>query len=79
MKAYRVAAVFEVGMSEYDNSFIYMPLAQAQIFFRKKGVVSGIEVLIDDPDACVHPGVPVTTIPLSCMASSAIEKFCSTV
>ncbi len=50
MKAYRLAAVFEVGMSEYDNSFIYMPLAQAQIFFRKKGAVSGIEVLIDDPD-----------------------------
>ena len=50
MKAYRVAALFEVGMSEYDNSFIYMPLAQAQIFFRKKGAVSGIEVMIDNPD-----------------------------
>jgi lipoprotein-releasing system permease protein len=50
MKAYRVAAIFEVGMSEYDNSFIYMPLAQAQIFFRKKGVVSAIEVMIEDPD-----------------------------
>jgi lipoprotein-releasing system permease protein len=51
MKAYRVAAVFEVGMSQYDNSFIYMPLSQAQIFFRKKGAVSGIEVMIEDPDA----------------------------
>jgi lipoprotein-releasing system permease protein len=50
MKAYRIAAVFEVGMSEYDNSFIYMPLAQAQIYFRKKGAVSGIEVMIEDPD-----------------------------
>jgi lipoprotein-releasing system permease protein len=49
-KAYRVAAVFEVGMSEYDNTFIYMPLSQAQIFFRKKGAVSGIEVMIEDPD-----------------------------
>ena len=27
-----------------------MPLAQAQIFFRKKGVVSAIEVMIEDPD-----------------------------
>ena len=51
MKAYRVAAVFEVGMSQYDNSFIYMPLSQAQIFFRKKGAVTGIEVMIEDPDA----------------------------
>ncbi len=50
MKAYSIAAVFKVGMSEYDDSFIYMPLGLAQIFFRKKGAVSGVEVMLDDPD-----------------------------
>jgi lipoprotein-releasing system permease protein len=59
MKAYRVAAVFEVGMSEYDSSFIYMPLKQAQIFFRKKGVVSAIEVMTKDPDDVFEVGADI--------------------
>jgi lipoprotein-releasing system permease protein len=49
-KGYIVAAVFEVGMSEYDSTFIYMPLKQAQIFFRKKGAASAIEVMTEDAD-----------------------------
>lgn len=61
MKAYRVAAVFEVGMSEYDSSFIYMPLKQAQIFFRKKGAVSAIEVMTTDPDDVFEVGVGIRT------------------
>lgn len=61
MKAYRVAAVFEVGMSEYDSSFIYMPLKQAQIFFRKKGAVSAIEVMTTDPDDVFEVGAGIRT------------------
>src|SRR6266480_8003228 len=30
IKAYRIAAVFEVGMSEYDSAFVFMPLHEAQ-------------------------------------------------
>ena len=26
IKPYKVAAVFEIGMSEYDASFVFMPL-----------------------------------------------------
>ena len=51
MKAYKVAAVFEVGMSEYDSSFVYMPLEAAKIFFRSKEKVSHLEVTLDDADA----------------------------
>jgi lipoprotein-releasing system permease protein len=51
MKAYKVTAIFEVGMSEYDSSFVYMPLTAAQIFFRSKGKVSHLEVTLDDADA----------------------------
>ncbi len=49
-KSYTVSAIFEIGMSEYDSSFIYMPLKQAQIFFRKKEAVSAIEVMTTHPD-----------------------------
>lgn len=59
MKAYRVAAVFEVGMSEYDSSFIYMPFKQAQIFFRKKGQATSIEIITDDPDRAYDIGIEI--------------------
>jgi lipoprotein-releasing system permease protein len=50
MKAYRVVGMFEVGMYEYDSNFVYMPLAAAQIFFRRVGRASNIEVMVDNPD-----------------------------
>jgi lipoprotein-releasing system permease protein len=50
MRAYRVAAVFEVGMFEYDSSFVYMPMPAAQIFFRLGAGVTGVEVMVRDPD-----------------------------
>ncbi|MCF3934423.1 lipoprotein-releasing ABC transporter permease subunit [Acuticoccus sp. M5D2P5] len=48
---YPVQAVFEIGMSEYDGSFIYLPLDRAQLYFNKEGTVSAIEVYAKDPDA----------------------------
>ena len=33
VKSYPVRAVFEMGMSEYDRSIIFMPLAEAQAYF----------------------------------------------
>ncbi len=50
MKSYRVAAMFQVGMYEYDSTFVYMPLAAAQLFFRLPSQVNGIEVFAEDPD-----------------------------
>ncbi len=51
MKAYRIVAVFNVGMSEYDSSMIYMPLAAAQVFFRTGDTATNVELVLDDPDA----------------------------
>ncbi len=50
MRAYRIVATFEVGMYEYDSSFIFMPLKAAQVFFLRGATVSGIEVMVEDPD-----------------------------
>lgn len=48
---YRVQAIFEIGMSEYDASFIFIPLERAQLYFNKENTVTAIEVFADDPDA----------------------------
>jgi lipoprotein-releasing system permease protein len=50
VKAYPVVAVFEIGMSEYDASIIFMPLAEAQLFFNQEGRAQTIEIYADDPD-----------------------------
>lgn len=50
-KDYTVGGTFSVGMSEYDQAFIYMPLEQAQLFFGRDDSVDAIEIMLDDPDA----------------------------
>jgi lipoprotein-releasing system permease protein len=50
IKSYRIAAVFEVGMSEYDSAFVFMPLPEAQAYFNRAGDVTAIEVYVDKPD-----------------------------
>jgi lipoprotein-releasing system permease protein len=56
LKTYRVAALFNVGFYEYDNSFVYMPLAAAQVFFRMPGAVSDLEVFLADADTARRTG-----------------------
>jgi lipoprotein-releasing system permease protein len=50
IKPYRVAAVFEIGMSEYDSTFVFMPLAEAQAYFNRASDVTSIEVYTVNPD-----------------------------
>jgi lipoprotein-releasing system permease protein len=50
IKVYQVAAVFEVGMSEYDSAMVFMPLKESQAYFNRAGDVTAIEVYTDDPD-----------------------------
>ncbi|MGA2289060.1 lipoprotein-releasing ABC transporter permease subunit, partial [Bradyrhizobium sp.] len=50
IKPYRIAAVFEVGMSEYDSIFVFMPLQEAQNYFNRPNDVTAIEVFTTNPD-----------------------------
>jgi lipoprotein-releasing system permease protein len=54
IKVYKVAAVFEIGMSEYDAAFVFMPLAEAQLYFNRAGDVTAIEVYTENPDRIDH-------------------------
>ena len=49
-KPYRVVAIFELGMSEYDRSMVFMPMLEAQRYFSKGPQVDVIEVVIDHPE-----------------------------
>jgi len=50
IKPYRVAAVFEIGMSEYDSTMVFMPLAEAQAYFNRANDVTAIEIYTVNPD-----------------------------
>jgi lipoprotein-releasing system permease protein len=50
IKTYKVAAVFEIGMSEYDSGIVFMPLPEAQLYFNRTGDVTAIEVYTTNPD-----------------------------
>jgi lipoprotein-releasing system permease protein len=50
-KTYRIAGTFNVGMSEYDSSIVFMPLAAAQLFFKHPDGVSSLEIFVTDADS----------------------------
>ncbi|MGZ5930867.1 MAG: lipoprotein-releasing ABC transporter permease subunit [Rhizomicrobium sp.] len=58
IKTYTVAGTFNIGMSEYDSTFVFMPLDEAQLYFNMGDTVSSLEVMIarpDDVNAMVGP------------------------
>lgn len=50
MKSFKVVAIFEVGMREYDSSMLFIPLLTAQKFFRLENLVNGIQIFVANPD-----------------------------
>jgi lipoprotein-releasing system permease protein len=48
MKQFRVAAVFEIGMFEYDANLAVMSLGSAQEFYKYGDAASGIELRLTD-------------------------------
>jgi lipoprotein-releasing system permease protein len=49
MRSFTIAATFDIGMYEYDSSFIFMPLTTAQNYFRVKGI-NYLEVMTPKAD-----------------------------
>jgi lipoprotein-releasing system permease protein len=50
VKRYPIVAIFEIGMSEYDSSILFMPLAEAQRYFSQPNSVTVLEVVLNSPD-----------------------------
>jgi lipoprotein-releasing system permease protein len=48
-RRYTVKIIFDVGMYEYNNGFIFMPLESAQKFFQMPDAVTELEVFTENP------------------------------
>ena len=47
-RAFKVGSIFDVGMYEYNNNFVFMPLNMAQLFFDMEPGISAIEIMTPD-------------------------------
>ncbi|KAA0971248.1 lipoprotein-releasing ABC transporter permease subunit [Aureimonas fodinaquatilis] len=59
VKSYPVSAIFEIGLSEYDAAYVYMPLQEAGLFFNSEDQVQQIEIFVDRPDNVVALQGPI--------------------
>ena len=50
IKTFPVIGLFDVGLYQYNSSTIFMPLSDAQIFFKKYDAVTEIEIMLKNPE-----------------------------
>ena len=51
IKTYTVAGDFDSGASQYNNAIIFMPMEEAQLYFNLPDAVTGLEIMVADPDS----------------------------
>jgi lipoprotein-releasing system permease protein len=49
VRAYKVVAIFDAGLSQYNDTVVFLPMPAAQAFFQKPDAVTGIEIRMNDP------------------------------
>jgi lipoprotein-releasing system permease protein len=57
--SYRVGAIFEIGVYDYDNSFVVMPIPDAQTLLLTGDAIGMIEVRTSDPDTAAETLAPL--------------------
>ncbi len=58
-RAFNIVGTFQIGMYEYDSGIIFMPLADAQVYFRQPNTVAAIEIMVADPDRVLDYREPI--------------------
>ena len=54
VRAYRVVAIFDAGVNDYNASYAFLPIGAAQVFFQMPDAVSLIQVMTRDADNVQH-------------------------
>lgn len=49
VKSFVVSGIFNTGLYEYDNTFIFISIGAAQELFRMAGMITGFEIQMPDP------------------------------
>lgn len=51
VRQFPIVAIFNIGMSEFDSNFVFMPIDAAGSFFSIGAQGGAIDIVLDDPDA----------------------------
>lgn len=62
VRAYKVVAIFDAGLHDYNSSIVFVPLRAAQVFFQKPDGVTGIEIRMTDPQLVATLAEPLTAM-----------------
>ena len=71
IRAYRIVAVFQAGVNDFDSGVVFLPMAAAQVFFMAPDAATQIEVTVADPDRvgevsrairAALPGLPLRVV-----------------
>jgi lipoprotein-releasing system permease protein len=54
-----VAAIFEIGVYDFDKAFVVMPVQDAQTLLLMGSAVNAIEVKVDNPDRAAETLAPL--------------------
>ncbi|MBM3609889.1 MAG: lipoprotein-releasing ABC transporter permease subunit [Alphaproteobacteria bacterium] len=50
IRGYTIAAIFKIGMSQFDNIIVFLPFEEAQDFFNRDNEASFIEAFVENPE-----------------------------
>lgn len=50
IESFHVVAIFQTGMQQYDTSFVFLPLSEAQTLFQQPNAATQLQVFVKNPD-----------------------------
>jgi lipoprotein-releasing system permease protein len=50
IRAFKVVAIFDAGLNDYNSGVVFLPLPMAQIFFQVRDAVTGFQLRVADPE-----------------------------
>ncbi len=59
VSAYEVVYIFTAGRYDIDRTRVYMPFAEAQLYFNRDDVADELEVMVADPDRIEALSIPI--------------------
>jgi lipoprotein-releasing system permease protein len=62
VKTYKIVGTFDVGISTYDETFVFMPIEEAQAYFNVGDAANQIIVSLNDPDRAIAMAAPIERI-----------------
>lgn len=71
-RTFKVGSIFDVGMYEYNASFVFMPLKTAQLFYQIGRGVTGLEVITTNP---TQPDIVKTKIVTALSGEAAVADW----